>query len=217
MSDSRVLVTLLHLREIGGKLGKDLAIVSDMRDVRNRRLAAPHQSAAFNPLSRNERMLFEVLLAGEHAPHGFTNRDVRQKLRLTAYPLTPNEDMHSGRITRLFRRLHAQGPHRQNPSFAPLLGFPRRSKDHVHRDQTPGGRLPQPLRNRRLIVGISSRNTKKIRRKDLRSAQFSWRESCPPAPRSLPALLGKSNRQSLNRCARGSRGLPESQGRAWSP
>ncbi|MBP9946540.1 MAG: NAD-binding protein [Vicinamibacteria bacterium] len=39
MSDSRVLVTLLHLREIGEKLGQDLAIVSDMRDVRNRRLA----------------------------------------------------------------------------------------------------------------------------------------------------------------------------------
>ena len=39
MSDSRVLVTLLHLREIGEKLGKDLSIVSDMRDVRNRRLA----------------------------------------------------------------------------------------------------------------------------------------------------------------------------------
>ena len=32
---------------------------------------------ASNPLSRNERVLFEVLLAGEHALHGFTNRDVR--------------------------------------------------------------------------------------------------------------------------------------------
>ena len=64
---------------------------------------------AFNPLSRNERMLFEVLLAGEHALHGFTNRDVRQKLRLTAYPLAPNEDMHPGQVTRLFRRLHAHG------------------------------------------------------------------------------------------------------------
>jgi len=38
-SDSRVLVTLLHLREIGQRIGKDLAIVSEMRDVRNRRLA----------------------------------------------------------------------------------------------------------------------------------------------------------------------------------
>ncbi len=38
-SDARVLVTLLHLREMGEKIGKDLAIVSEMRDVRNRRLA----------------------------------------------------------------------------------------------------------------------------------------------------------------------------------
>ena len=60
---------------------------------------------AFNPLSRNERMLFEVLLAGEHALHGFTNRDVRQKLRLTAYPLAASEDMHPGQVTQLFRRL----------------------------------------------------------------------------------------------------------------
>ena len=54
-------------------------------------------------------MLFEVHLSGEHALHGFTNRDVRQKLRLTAYPLAPNEDMHPGQVTRLFRRLHAHG------------------------------------------------------------------------------------------------------------
>ena len=32
-SDSRVLVTLLHLREIGQQASKDLAIVSDMRTV----------------------------------------------------------------------------------------------------------------------------------------------------------------------------------------
>ena len=64
---------------------------------------------AFNPLSRNERVLFEVLLAGEHALRGFTNRVVRQKLRLTAYPLAANEDMHPGQVTRLFQRLHAHG------------------------------------------------------------------------------------------------------------
>jgi voltage-gated potassium channel Kch len=38
-ADARVLVTLLHLREMGERLGKDLAIVSEMRDVRNRQLA----------------------------------------------------------------------------------------------------------------------------------------------------------------------------------
>ena len=64
---------------------------------------------AFNPLSRNERIVFEVLLAGEHALHGFTNRDVRQKLGLTSYPLAPDEDRRPSQVTRLFRRLHAHG------------------------------------------------------------------------------------------------------------
>jgi hypothetical protein len=45
--------------------------------------------AAFNPLSRNDWMIFEVLLLGEHALHGFTNRDLRQKLAATSYPLVP--------------------------------------------------------------------------------------------------------------------------------
>ena len=64
---------------------------------------------AFNPFSRNERMLFEVLLAREHDLHGFTNRDVRQKLGCTSYPLAPNEDMQPSQVTRLLRRLHAHG------------------------------------------------------------------------------------------------------------
>ena len=98
-------------------------------------------------------MLFEVHLSGEHALHGFTNRDVRQKLRLTAYPLAPNEDMHPGQVTRLFRRLHAHGPIAKIPRSRRSAGLLRRSKDNVHRDQAQGGRLPQSLRNRRLICG----------------------------------------------------------------
>jgi hypothetical protein len=62
---------------------------------------------AFNPLSRNDRMLFEVLLLGEHALHGFTNRDLRQKLAATSYPLTTEADKRPGQVTRLLRRLHA--------------------------------------------------------------------------------------------------------------
>jgi len=65
--------------------------------------------SAFNPLSRNDRMLFEVLLLGEHALHGFTNRDLRQKLGRTSYPLTPEGDKRPGQITRLLRRLYAHG------------------------------------------------------------------------------------------------------------
>ncbi len=84
-----------------------------MRDLDELTTNAPIKDGrtvrAFNPLSRNERVLFEVLLAGEHALHGFTNRDVRHKLGLTAYPLAPDEDRQPSQVTRLFRRLHAHG------------------------------------------------------------------------------------------------------------
>ena len=54
-------------------------------------------------------MLFEVLLAGEHALHGFTNRDLRRKLARTQYPMTSEVDKQAGQVTRLLRRLHAHG------------------------------------------------------------------------------------------------------------
>jgi hypothetical protein len=51
-------------------------------------------------------MLLEVLLQGEHALHGFTNRDLRQKPARTSYPLTLEADKRPGQVTRLLRRLH---------------------------------------------------------------------------------------------------------------
>jgi hypothetical protein len=39
VADSKVLVTLLHLRDIKEKTGKQFSIVSEMRDIRNRNLA----------------------------------------------------------------------------------------------------------------------------------------------------------------------------------
>jgi len=43
--------------------------------------------ASTHPLSRHDRMLFEALLSGEHALHGFTNRDLRYKLAGTSVAL----------------------------------------------------------------------------------------------------------------------------------
>jgi hypothetical protein len=63
----------------------------------------------FNPLSREDRTLFDVLLAGEHALHGFTNRDLRSKLGRTPFPLAKEPDKQPGQVTRLLRRLHAYG------------------------------------------------------------------------------------------------------------
>jgi voltage-gated potassium channel Kch len=39
VADARTLVTLLHLRDIGAKMGRTFSIVSEMLDVRNRELA----------------------------------------------------------------------------------------------------------------------------------------------------------------------------------
>jgi hypothetical protein len=63
----------------------------------------------FNPLSRYDRVLFESLLSGEHALHGFANRDLRHKLGLTSIPLASDPLKQSAQVTRLLRRLHAHG------------------------------------------------------------------------------------------------------------
>jgi hypothetical protein len=63
---------------------------------------------AFNPLSRNERMLFEVLLAVEYTLHGFTNRDVRQKLAQTLYPLATEAEKQQDKHLRGKRRRYGE-------------------------------------------------------------------------------------------------------------
>jgi hypothetical protein len=64
---------------------------------------------AFNPVSRPDRELFEVLLGGEYALRGFTNRDVREKLAKTSYSLAKAGPRQAGQVTRLLRRLRAHG------------------------------------------------------------------------------------------------------------
>jgi hypothetical protein len=61
----------------------------------------------FNPVARQDRTLFEVLMGGEHILHGFTNRELREKLARAAFPLAPDPAKHSGQVTRLLRWLHA--------------------------------------------------------------------------------------------------------------
>ena len=91
---------------------------------------------AFNPLSRNERILFEVLLAGEHALHGFTNRVVRQQLARTPYPLAPQAEKQPGQVTRLFRRLHAHGLIAKIQALSSLASLPPWPQNHGHCHQT---------------------------------------------------------------------------------
>lgn len=58
-ADSRSLITLLHLRDISDRAGVDISIVSEMRDVRNRELAAVTRADDFIVSDR----LMSLLLA----------------------------------------------------------------------------------------------------------------------------------------------------------
>ncbi len=52
-------------------------------------------------------MLFEALLSGAHALHGFANRDLRHKLASTPILSAGDALKQSAQVTRLLRRLHA--------------------------------------------------------------------------------------------------------------
>jgi len=60
----------------------------------------------FNPVARQDRTLFEVLMSGEHVLHGFTNRELREHLVRVGFPLAAAAAKQSGQVTRLLRRLH---------------------------------------------------------------------------------------------------------------
>jgi hypothetical protein len=60
----------------------------------------------FNPVARQDRTLFEVLMSGEHVLHGFTNRELREHLVRVGFPLAAETPKQSGQVTRLLRRLH---------------------------------------------------------------------------------------------------------------
>jgi hypothetical protein len=45
-------------------------------------------------------------MSGEHVLHGFTNRELRQKLARAAFPLAVDPAKHAAQVTRLLRRLH---------------------------------------------------------------------------------------------------------------
>ena len=149
---------------------------------------------AFNPLSRNERMLFEVLLAGEHDCTVSRTATCDRSWRALLSPRS--------------KRRHATEPghsvvppspgartHRQNPALAPLAGLPGRSPDHVHRDQAQGGRLPGTLRRYCLRSTQHLREKRRIYERRIYLCSGGARHDGPPLPRPLTCLpIGERKR-----------------------
>ena len=64
---------------------------------------------AFNPLSRPDSQLFTALMSGEHALHGFTNRDLGNKLIAGVLRLHDDPKKRSSQVSRLLHRVHVYG------------------------------------------------------------------------------------------------------------
>jgi hypothetical protein len=64
---------------------------------------------AFNPVARPEYQLFVALMSGEHAVHGFANRDLRAKLSGSSLRLSADPKRQSALVSRLLHRLHVYG------------------------------------------------------------------------------------------------------------
>jgi len=72
---------------------------------------APRRTAkAFNPVARDEAQIFRALLDGQHMIRGFSNPDIRNKLKDSPH-LKDIADprRQSAKVTRIFNRCHAHG------------------------------------------------------------------------------------------------------------
>ena len=79
--------------------------------ITTRKQLAPKRSAkAFNPLARDEVQVFRALLDGQHMIRGFSNPDIRDKLKDSPH-LKDIADprRQSAKVTRIFNRCHAHG------------------------------------------------------------------------------------------------------------
>jgi hypothetical protein len=74
-----------------------------------KRPAGGRTVTAFNPVARSDSQLFIALMSGEHAVHGFANRDLRAKLTATSIRLSDDPKRQSAQVSRLLHRLHVYG------------------------------------------------------------------------------------------------------------
>ena len=79
--------------------------------ITTRKQLAPKRSAkAFNPLARDETQIFRALLDGQHMIRGFSNPDIRQKLKDSPHLKNITDGRRqSAKVTRIFNRCHAHG------------------------------------------------------------------------------------------------------------
>jgi len=79
--------------------------------ITTRKQVAPQRTVrAFNPVAREDHQLVQVLLNGQHCVCGFSNPDIRDKLRDSPFLKTLSDvQRQSAKVSRLLHRCHAHG------------------------------------------------------------------------------------------------------------
>ena len=79
--------------------------------ITTRKQVAPKRTVkAFNPVAREDHQLFQALLNGQHCVRGFSNPDIRDKLRDSPFLKTLSDaKRQSAKVSRLLHRCHAHG------------------------------------------------------------------------------------------------------------
>jgi hypothetical protein len=70
---------------------------------------AARPGKVFNPLARPDSHLFAAVMSGEHALHGFTNRDLREKVTASTLRLHDDPKKRTAQVSRLLHRPHVYG------------------------------------------------------------------------------------------------------------
>jgi hypothetical protein len=80
------------------------------RITSRKRLGPKRSVKAFNPLARDETQIFRALLDGQHTIRGFSNPDIRDKIKDSPHLKDITDPRRqSAKVTRIFNRFHAHG------------------------------------------------------------------------------------------------------------
>jgi hypothetical protein len=88
---------------------------------------------AFNPLAREDRLLFEALSSGEHHIRGFTNHDLREKLIESQVLKAAGQTVQqlAGKVSRLLRRVPGQVCRRSSMPRLSTIAVQPRTPSHL--------------------------------------------------------------------------------------
>ena len=80
-------------------------LVDELRQLTERKTETNKNYKGFNPLNREDSLIFQELLNGSFIANGFTNKDIKSILS----KILNNQNWNTAKVSRLFKRLKVFG------------------------------------------------------------------------------------------------------------